>query len=267
MNDCMWLRSVIEKESTFKEKMRDLKQCRSEIIGALYEQGLEEYTVPCYELGDYSEFEACIRCIETIVNERASLSVKLKVINDCLLELKPSIENKNIEVITNLDELNLVTSQSDLYKLIKNIVDNAIVYNNENGKLLIELKKNKLTISDTGVGISKEPYVVICATSVSSYFKGGNTKAVITNRIRATPHGTGFIKCASNYVISALAKKEAEDALYKHMCRTERRNSAIISTEKARFIPVDKLSAANVSCYMELQRAFKNMGYGNFPIE
>lgn len=63
-----------------------------------------------------------------------------------------------------------------------------------------------------GVGISKEPYVVICATSVSSYFKGGNTKAVITNRIRATPHGTGFIKCASNYVISALAKKEAEDA-------------------------------------------------------
>ena len=80
----------------------------------------------------------------------------LKVINDCLLELKPSIENKNIEVITNLDELNLVTSQSDLYKLIKNLVDNAIVYNNKNGKLLIELKKNKLTISDTGVGISKE---------------------------------------------------------------------------------------------------------------
>lgn len=65
-----------------------------------------------------------------------------------------------------------------------------------------------------GVGISKEPYVVICATSVSSYFKGGNTKAVTTDRIRATPHGTGFIKCASNYVISALAKKEAEDAGY-----------------------------------------------------
>ena len=55
-----------------------------------------------------------------------------------------------------MNELNLVTSQSDLYKLIKNLVDNAIVYNDKNGKLLIELKKNKLTISDTGVGISKE---------------------------------------------------------------------------------------------------------------
>ncbi len=63
-----------------------------------------------------------------------------------------------------------------------------------------------------GVGISKAPYVVICATTVSSYFKGANTKAVITDRIRATPNGTGWIKCASNYVPSALAKKEAEDA-------------------------------------------------------
>lgn len=62
-----------------------------------------------------------------------------------------------------------------------------------------------------GVGISKAPYVVICATTVSSYFKGGNTKAVITDRIRATPNGTGWIKCASNYVTSALAKKEAEE--------------------------------------------------------
>ena len=63
-----------------------------------------------------------------------------------------------------------------------------------------------------GVGCAKQPYVVICATTVSAYFKKGLDGAVITNRIRATPHGTGYIKCASNYVISAIAKKEAEDA-------------------------------------------------------
>lgn len=101
------------------------------------------------EMLDLSRLENNVQTILEDVNVS-------KVINDCLLELKPSIENKNIEVIINLEELKLVTSQSDLYKLIKNIVDNAIVYNNENGKLLIELKKNKLTISDTGVGISKE---------------------------------------------------------------------------------------------------------------
>lgn len=70
-----------------------------------------------------------------------------------------------------------------------------------------------------------------------------------------------------NLSVLLSSKKEAEGALYKHMCRTERRNSAIINTEKARFIPVDKLSAANVSSYMELQRTFRDMGYGNFPIE
>jgi len=63
-----------------------------------------------------------------------------------------------------------------------------------------------------GIGVSKEPYVVICATTVSSYFKNTNSKAIVTDRIRATPHGTGWIKCASNYVTSTLAKKEAEDA-------------------------------------------------------
>jgi branched-chain amino acid aminotransferase len=35
---------------------------------------------------------------------------------------------------------------------------------------------------------------------------------VITERIRATPGGTGWIKSASNYVISALARHEAETA-------------------------------------------------------
>lgn len=79
-----------------------------------------------------------------------------KIINDCLGELKPLIEKKNIEVVANLDEISLLASQSDLYKLIKNIVDNAVVYNNENGKLTINLTKNKLVISDTGVGISKD---------------------------------------------------------------------------------------------------------------
>lgn len=79
-----------------------------------------------------------------------------KIINDCLQELKPSITSKNIQVITKLDDVTLLASQSDLYKLIKNIIDNSIIYNNKNGKVIITLEKNKLTISDEGVGISKE---------------------------------------------------------------------------------------------------------------
>jgi len=72
------------------------------------------------------------------------------------------------------------------------------------------------TISEGGIGVnlSREPYVVIINTPVSSYFSSGNSDAVVTERIRATPKGTGWIKACSNYVISALAKSEALEAGY-----------------------------------------------------
>lgn len=79
-----------------------------------------------------------------------------KIINDCLLEFKISIDNKNIQVEKNLEDVILSASQSDLYKLIKNILDNSIAYNNDFGKIIITLNKDKLIISDTGIGISKK---------------------------------------------------------------------------------------------------------------
>jgi branched-chain amino acid aminotransferase len=63
-----------------------------------------------------------------------------------------------------------------------------------------------------GVNISQEPWVVVVTTPVSAYFSSGNFDAVVTERIRATPKGTGWIKAASNYAISALAKHEAQEA-------------------------------------------------------
>ncbi|OQY31768.1 MAG: branched chain amino acid aminotransferase [Spirochaetaceae bacterium 4572_59] len=63
-----------------------------------------------------------------------------------------------------------------------------------------------------GVGLSKNPWVVVVSTPVSAYFSADNYDAVISDMIRATPNGTGWIKCDANYVISALAKKKAGDA-------------------------------------------------------
>jgi len=72
------------------------------------------------------------------------------------------------------------------------------------------------TLAEGGIGvnISKEPWVMVINTPVSSYFSGGNSDAVVTERIRATPKGTGWIKACSNYAIAALAKHEAVDAGY-----------------------------------------------------
>jgi branched-chain amino acid aminotransferase len=69
------------------------------------------------------------------------------------------------------------------------------------------------TYSEGGVGVklSSEPWVIVVCTTVSDYFEPGLKGAVISDRIRATPNGTGWIKAASNYVISAMAKHEAAE--------------------------------------------------------
>lgn len=85
--------------------------------------------------------------------EKVSVS---RTIQDCLIELQPSIEQKKIQVILDMDDSILLSSQADVYKLVKNIIDNAIVYNHENGKIIIELKENKLCVADTGIGIAQE---------------------------------------------------------------------------------------------------------------
>ncbi len=72
------------------------------------------------------------------------------------------------------------------------------------------------TYSEPGIGVnlSKHPWVVIVITGVGTYFKPGTSNAVTTRRIRTNAGGTGWIKSASNYVISALAKDEAVSGGY-----------------------------------------------------
>jgi branched-chain amino acid aminotransferase len=68
------------------------------------------------------------------------------------------------------------------------------------------------TYAEPGIGLnlSSSPWVVVVTTQVGSYFKPGNSKAITTTAVRATPGGTGWIKCDSNYVIPILTKKRAE---------------------------------------------------------
>jgi branched-chain amino acid aminotransferase len=67
------------------------------------------------------------------------------------------------------------------------------------------------TYSEPGIGLnlSHDPWVVIVTTTVGAYFQPGNSKAVITDKVRANPGGTGWIKCSANYVTAILVKKAA----------------------------------------------------------
>ena len=77
-------------------------------------------------------------------------------------------------------------------------------------------------------GISRNPWVIVITTPVGAYFKPGNSKAVTTQRVRANPGGTGWIKADSNYVTSALAKKEAEVAGFMEAVFLDAREHALL---------------------------------------
>jgi branched-chain amino acid aminotransferase len=84
--------------------------------------------------------------------------------------------------------------------------------------------------AEGGIGIkaSEAPSVYIVSTYVSSYFSGSNHKAVTTKRVRATPGGTGWIKCDANYVTSILAKSEANAAGYMEVIFLDARENRYV---------------------------------------
>lgn len=63
------------------------------------------------------------------------------------------------------------------------------------------------------------------------------------------------------------SKKEAEQELYHHMCRTERRDAGILNTDKARAMSMDHVSPTNIRAYIELQTIMRDFGIGNFPVD
>jgi len=67
------------------------------------------------------------------------------------------IEEKNIKLETKGDAI-VLSQPEHLYEIIKNLIENAIRYNNKGGKVIVKVESTKklsrLTIHDTGIGIS-----------------------------------------------------------------------------------------------------------------
>ena len=72
--------------------------------------------------------------------------------------LLTSANEKNIEIRIEGKNFSVYLIKEDLDILLKNLLENAIRYNKQNGKVLISLVKEKhlLSIQDTGIGIPEE---------------------------------------------------------------------------------------------------------------
>lgn len=79
-----------------------------------------------------------------------------KALIEILDSLEDRIKARNISVITNIAKCEIVGDAKLIDELILNLIDNAIKYNVDNGKIMITLNTSTLTIEDTGIGISEE---------------------------------------------------------------------------------------------------------------
>lgn len=76
-----------------------------------------------------------------------------KVLHDIINSLDSKISEKNIKVDIDEIETKIISDYNHIYELIRNLVDNAIKYNKDNGNIYITLNNNFLEIKDTGIGI------------------------------------------------------------------------------------------------------------------
>lgn len=75
-------------------------------------------------------------------------------------ELKEMSEKNNIKIILPENSINIYSDKIMVYRMIYNLIENAIKYNKEGGLVNISLnnsdKECRLTVSDTGIGMSDE---------------------------------------------------------------------------------------------------------------
>lgn len=84
------------------------------------------------------------------------------LINDCLLTMMPSANQKKIEINNKIDPLNssmIKVDKTQFRQVVFNLLTNAIKYNQKNGKVIIDcmrINENilRISISDTGKGLT-----------------------------------------------------------------------------------------------------------------
>ena len=79
-----------------------------------------------------------------------------KLVLEILDAYKTKIEAKNTHLDLQIDDVKINSDIRLIDEMLRNLIDNAIKYNKENGKITINLTGKLFLISDTGIGIKKE---------------------------------------------------------------------------------------------------------------
>lgn len=149
------LRTPLTTIKGYLEAIEDGKlEANSESIKEMQEE-TERMTHLIEKLNEFADAQNKIFNFE---KENLDLSELIKrVIN----QQQKAIDKKNITLEINLAQnLNYRGDKDSLVQIFNNILENAVKYNKENGKIMVESYKNKneikIAVKDTGIGINKK---------------------------------------------------------------------------------------------------------------
>ena len=82
------------------------------------------------------------------------------LVDEVLEDLEPLAETKNIRLIGKCKDITMVGSDILIYRLVYNLVENAIKYNHSGGQVIVTADRKEkqvyLSVEDTGTGIPEE---------------------------------------------------------------------------------------------------------------
>lgn len=80
--------------------------------------------------------------------------------NEVFNLLSTKAKDRNIKLLSNIENVSMKANKSYINELLYNLVDNSIKYNNYGGKVEVNINKNKgvlnIVVKDSGLGISEE---------------------------------------------------------------------------------------------------------------
>ncbi len=125
-------------------------ECAKQTIKMVTEQN-ERLSKMVKTLLDMSELQTVAR------DEKIEVDA---LVEEVLADLEPLAQEKDINLVEKCDEMTMMGSDILIYRLVYNLVENAIKYNNPGGQVIVTVlqqgEHKKIMVEDTGNGIPKD---------------------------------------------------------------------------------------------------------------
>ncbi|EJQ09919.1 sensor histidine kinase [Bacillus cereus] len=118
------------------------------------------------------------------------------ILEETIWQLTPKSEEKQIQLVANLERVELVGDRNRLKQVFLNIIHNAIKYSNEKGTIYIEAAKSEgkavIKVTDQGIGIAKEhlPFIEQSFYQINNHIEGAGIGLAIVKKMVELHGGT-----------------------------------------------------------------------------